>query len=310
MFAFDADTTNHLLSVLLLALLLEYLFADPQTKWHPVALFGRWLTYVEALMWRDNRLSGVLAWLLAVFVGLAIMVIFWRISCMFNAFSGMLFQAVLLWLSLGWKSLITHVQVVAEAPDLLSARQRVAQIVGRQTQTMNTQDVQRATLETLAENTSDSIIAPLFWFALFGVWGAWLYRMVNTLDAMWGYHHTPYQSFGYCAAKIDDVLNWLPARLTAVLMLLPYPALWSCPISAQARQHLSPNAGYPETSMAFLLGIRLGGPVQRITYVEQRAWFGVTETILSASHIQQGIRITHQTVLLMLLLIVGCFWLI
>ncbi|MDQ7001301.1 MAG: CobD/CbiB family cobalamin biosynthesis protein, partial [Ghiorsea sp.] len=178
-------------------------------------------------------------------------------------------------------------------------------VVGRNTSAMNQQDIHQASVESLAENTSDAIIAPLFWFLLFGGWGAWAYRIINTLDAMWGYKNEKYTYFGWFAAKVDDIANFFPARITAILMLLQQPRLFNkIPILyQQATQHLSPNAGFPETTMAFLLDIRLGGDVTRDTGIEHRAYMGKNTQAITTTHIQQGINISNRSVYMMLSLL-------
>ncbi|MDX8383911.1 MAG: adenosylcobinamide-phosphate synthase CbiB, partial [Ghiorsea sp.] len=279
--------------------MLEYVWADPQSAWHPVALFGRWAGFVEGVLWRNSVFLGVLAWFLTVIIPFVLVCVLLLSAEQLHAYFFILIQAVVLWLSLGWKSLLQHVLAVSDTGDLRDAQQRVGRIVGRKTAAMDAQDIRRAGIESLAENSSDSIVAPLFWFVLFGVLGAWLYRMVNTLDAMWGYKNGRYLRFGRFAARMDDCLNIVPARLTALLILIQKPSVCSPRIYHQARQHASPNAGYPETSLAFMLGVRLGGPVQRDEGVEHRAWMGVQAQHIEAQHIQQGIIYINRAMLLM-----------
>ena len=285
--------------VLLLCLTLEYLWADPQSSWHPVAVFGRWVSLVEGVLWKNNVISGILAWFLAVSIPFLLLIALLLAAEQLHDYVFIVMQAVVLWLSLGWKSLLQHVLAVSDTDNLHDAQQRVGRIVGRKTAAMDEQDVRRAGMESLAENSSDSVVAPLFWFALFGVLGAWLYRMVNTLDAMWGYKNERYLRFGKFAARMDDGLNILPARLTALLILIQKPSVCSPRIYHQAKQHASPNAGYPETSLAFMLGIQLGGPVQRDEGVEQRAWMGLQAQYIDQQHVQQGMICINRAMLLM-----------
>ena len=252
---------------LLLALVLEWLIGDPQSRWHPVALFGRWASSVESRLYRDSRYAGVLLWLLVVTP--AVMLLYTGHTAL-----GWPFDLLLIWTSIGWKSLLQHVAAVLDAASTDDARRAVSMIVSRDTACMGREDARRAALESLAENASDAVIAPLFWFLLLGPVGAAACRMINTLDAMWGYRNDRYRNFGFWAAKVDDVANWLPARITARLLLWSgRPAAWH-EIRNQAITHASPNAGWPEVALAFAADVRLGGPVMRGGQVDKRPRYG------------------------------------
>jgi len=252
---------------LILALLLEWLIGDPANRWHPVAWFGRWAVWCESFLYARERRSGAIAWLFVITVPLLLL---WA----GHALIGWPFDAWLLWVSVGWKSLFAHVRSVLDADALPAAQQAVGMIVSRDTVDMDMNDARRAALESLAENGSDAVVAPLFWFVLAGPLGAALYRMVNTLDAMWGYRNARYEAFGWCAAKVDDVANWLPARITARLMLwVGKAADWNA-VKEQAETHASPNAGWPEAALAFAAEVRLGGPVLRDGVIDDRPFYG------------------------------------
>ncbi|MDX8409186.1 MAG: adenosylcobinamide-phosphate synthase CbiB, partial [Mariprofundales bacterium] len=256
---------------LLLALALEWMIGDPDNRWHPVAWFGQWAARCEAQMYRNRRAHGGGAWLMV--VGLPLLLI-----VMAHAMVGWPLDLLLVWLTIGWKSLFCHVRAVLDATTLQQARNEVGRIVSRDTAAMDFDEARRAALESLAENANDAVIAPLFWFVIAGAPGAVLYRMINTLDAMWGYHNPRYHHFGYWAAKIDDAANCIPARLTAVLLLLiGRIAGQSTPwhkVQRDAASHASPNAGWPEAALAWAAGVRLGGPVVRGGIVEPRPWYG------------------------------------
>ena len=164
--------------------------------------------------------------------------------------------------------------MVFEAVDesLEKGRTQVGRIVGRDTSELSAQEIRTAALETLAENLSDGVVAPLFWCALFGVPGMLAYKMVNTLDSMIGYRNERYREFGCFAARLDDVANWIPARITALLMAVVAPKMDSQGrkmksfrellrfVRRHGSQHLSPNSGYPEAALAGILNCRFGGP--------------------------------------------------
>ncbi|MDQ7011672.1 MAG: adenosylcobinamide-phosphate synthase CbiB [Mariprofundaceae bacterium] len=253
--------------ILALALFMELVVGDPANRWHPVAWFGRWAGWCESFLYADDQQRGVIAWLCVIAVPLCLL---WIGHALF----GWLFDALLLWLSIGWKSLFEHVNAVLQAVRLEAVQQAVRFIVSRDTADMDMADVRRAALESLAENASDAVVAPLFWFALLGPLGAGLYRMINTLDAMWGYRNPRYQNFGWWAAKTDDAANWLAARITARLMLwVGKSANWN-DVKAQATTHASPNAGWPEAALAFAADVQLGGPVMRGGVIDDRPFYG------------------------------------
>ncbi len=247
--------------------MLEWLIGDPQSRFHPVAIFGSWANWCESFLYADQRRRGLVTWLFVITVPLSLLWIAHNLI-------GWPFDVLLLWASIGWKSLFQHVRTVLAATTENEARLAVSKIVSRDTERMSQQDARSAALESLAENASDAVVAPLFWFLLLGPIGAACYRMVNTLDAMWGYRNQHYLSFGWCAAKMDDIANWIPARLTARLMLWTgKPAKWA-DIKLQAKTHASPNAGWPEVALTYAADVRLGGPVLRDGIEVPRPYYG------------------------------------
>ena len=173
------------------------------------------------------------------------------------------FDIICIFFCLAGTTLIKEVRMVFEAVDrsLEEGRIQVVRIVGRDTSELSAQEVRTAALETLAENLSDGVIAPLFWYLLLGVPGMMAYKMVNTLDSMIGYHSDRYLLFGRVAARVDDVANYIPARLTAFLMVLASGRLKLLSfVKRYGREHASPNSGYPEAALAGILNCRFGGP--------------------------------------------------
>lgn len=280
----------------LLALLVEWTVGDSVGDLHPVAVFGRFAGWIERRFHRNSRAAGCVAWLLAVGTGtvfvLCLLAIASRIHLSWVA------GAIVLWATLGWRSLIEHAAVVDEAPDLDTARKAVGRIVGRDVEAMSSVDVRRATLESLAENASDAVVAPLFWAAVGGPLAAAAYRWVNTLDAMWGHRSPRYEHFGWAAARADDLASWVPARLTAGLFLLAARCWPEAGWRAQAAAHASPNAGWPEAAMAQALRVRLGGPVMRRGQLDERPWMGPTHAAEpDDASLKAGLRLTHRTLL-------------
>jgi len=239
----------------LAAVLLDRLLGEPR-RLHPLVGFGRLATFLEMQLNRRSIPAGLLAWLLA--VGPWVALAFWL-----RPLAPFAIDVVLLYFALGAQSLCEHAEAVARplaAGRLEEARQRVGWIVSRDTSTLDETGVAKAGVESVLENGNDAVFGALFWFALLGGPGALLFRLANTLDAMWGYRTERYNLFGRCAARFDDALNWLPARLTALTYALlgrtrNALACWR----AQAPTWDSPNAGPVMAAGAGSLGVELGG---------------------------------------------------
>lgn len=248
----------------LLALLLDRLLGEPPHH-HPLVGFGhcantveRWLRPVGHAGERALQCRGALAVVLLLLPPLALST--WLVHL---PFIGALASIVLLYLAIGAQSLAEHARAVANAledGDLALARARVGMIVSRETAALDAEAVARATVESVLENGADAIFSALFWFLLCGAPGAVLYRLANTLDAMWGYRNERYLHFGRAAARFDDLLNYLPARLTAFTYLCfgDFAAGWRC-WRTQAPTWYSPNAGPVMAAGAGALGVSLGG---------------------------------------------------
>ncbi|SDE30565.1 cobalamin biosynthesis protein [Nocardioides lianchengensis] len=243
----------------------DSLLGDPR-RWHPVAGFGRLAGALERRVYDDRRASGVLH--VAVLVGGAALLG----RC---AGRGPLVTAVATWAVLGGRSLdreAAAVQALLEAGDLPGARQRLTHLVGRDTATLDESGVARAVIESLAENTSDAVVAPLVWGAVAGPAGLLAHRASNTLDAMVGHRSPRYERFGWAAARLDDLLNLPGSRLTAALAVLIAD---DRPAAARAWRedagaHPSPNAGPVEAAFAGALGVRLGGTTVYAGRIEER----------------------------------------
>jgi len=280
----------------LLALLVEWRVGDSVGGLHPVAIFGRFAGWIEQRLHRNTRAAGGFAWLVA--VGTATILVLCLLAIASRVNLSWAAGAIVLWATLGWRSLLEHATAVNEAPNLDAARTAVARIVGRDVDAMSRVDVRRATLESLAENASDAVVAPLFWAAIGGPLAAAAYRWINTLDAMWGHHSPRYEHFGWAAARADDLASWVPARLTAALFLLMARCWPEAAWRAQAAAHASPNAGWPEAAMAHGLRVRLGGPVMRRGQQDHRPWMGPAEAPEPGdASVKAGLRLTHRALL-------------
>lgn len=254
------------------ALLADRLAGEPATRWHPVAWMGRLLgapqATLERLPPRRGFVLGSAAWgaaaTLAVLLGWSLEQALWRLVQPQSGIVAWLLTALLLGLLLkpllAWRMLRDEVRGVEAAlrqGGLAAGRERLSRLVSRPTAALDAALVRESAIETLAENLNDSVVAPLFWFAIAGLPGAALYRLANTADAMWGYRDQR-EWMGKTAARADDLLSWLPARLTAVA-LLPQARRWPA-LRRQAGRTPSPNGGWPMGALALRLGVRLRKP--------------------------------------------------
>ncbi|MGH7263199.1 MAG: adenosylcobinamide-phosphate synthase CbiB [Candidatus Rokuibacteriota bacterium] len=293
------------MSVLLLALLLDLLVGDPSNRFHPVAWTGRLLAWGREVA-RTSRPSwlmlsggGVLVGVLAL-VGSLAAAASWGAGVI--GWPGLLLEAALLKCAFSVRSLVsaaTGVATALEIGSLEEARRRVGwHLVSRPTEALSAPHVASATVESLAENLTDSVVAPLFFFLLGGLPAAWAYRVVNTADAMWGYREGELEYFGKAAARLDDVLNWIPARVAALGIVLGALVVRQAPGNAWKTmwsdhdRTVSPNAGWTMAAMAGALGVtlekpgayRLGaGPLATVRHIYQAVWVMIGASALAVA---------------------------
>jgi len=292
---------------LLTAVAIDYCFGEPPNAYHPLVVFGHWANWLEQVFHqpsassRRQRLNGLLAWLCALTpILLSLAALF--LSAELQAF----YSVIVLYFCIAPRSLQQHASAIYRSlkqRNLALARQRVGYIVSRETAQMDTLDVRRASVESILENGADAVFAPVFWFVVLGPIGALLYRLSNTLDAMWGYKNERYQAFGWAAARFDDALNWAPARLTA----LSYALLGNTRQAWHAWQNQaclldSPNAGPVMTAGAGAMNIRLGGPARYHGTLKQKPWFGGQYTPIDED-IPRACKMIYQTLTLWLIVI-------
>jgi adenosylcobinamide-phosphate synthase len=247
---------------LILALLLDALLGEPKMIWdrvpHPAVLMGRLVGAADRRWNRGEklRLRGFLVTVGFLVIGLTLG---WLIHILPD--HG-LFEVLTVAILVAQKSLVEHVRAVANAlrRSVPEGRKAVAMIVGRDTAEMTGPDITRGAIESAAENLSDGVVAPVFWYLVLGLPGIVAYKLINTADSMIG-HMTPrYREFGWASARLDDVLNLIPARLTALLIALTHGWVDPTPILRDAPKHRSPNAGWPESTLAPVLNVALSGP--------------------------------------------------
>jgi adenosylcobinamide-phosphate synthase len=306
----------------LIGWLLDLIFGDPARLPHPIVWFGKIIAAFEHSLNKGNhrKLKGALtaiglilfvfvfAWMLRKLLGIFALYIFdgthekvYQIPVLLY-----LFDILAIFYCLAGTTLIREVRAVFLALDrsLDEGRQQVARIVGRDTSELSAQEVRTAALETLAENLSDGVIAPLFWFTILGTPGMLAYKMVNTLDSMIGYKTERYRDFGCWAAHIDDIANYLPARLTTLLMIITQKdrfLLWKF-VRKYGRNHASPNSGYPEAALAGILDCRFGGPHYYFGQLFDKPYIGTNDRPLTTADMKTAVRINRTAEILMVLL--------
>lgn len=314
---------GNILPVLILALAVDGVIGDPRGIYrivpHPAVIMGKLVGLADQFFNRPGINGGVKKLLgLAAILGL---LLFWGgigmwLSAWLASFPyGWVLLGLLMSTLVAQKSLYQHVRDVAVALEydgLSEGRTAVAAIVGRDTGQLDEHGVSRAALESLAENYADGVVAPVFWAALFGLPGLLAYKALNTADSMIGHQNKTYADFGWAAARLDDMANWLPARLAGLLIAVAamahrngafsdgFNTLWR-----DARHHRSPNAGYPEAAMAGALDLRLSGPRIYDGTETTDAWIGDGRPDASPQDIRAGLRIFINACILLIVALAG-----
>lgn len=317
----SASATLTGVALIALAIMIDLIVGDPRSIPHPVVLIGRFISAFERLWNRgtaqQRKLSGAL--LTVIVVGGV-----WLVSGLVLALLERLHPGLVLIAELWLLSTTLAIKGLGDAAravvkpltkgDLPAARKALGMIVGRDTQRLDEAEITRGTVETVAENTVDGITAPLFFALIGGAPLALAYKAVNTLDSMVGYKNQRYADFGFASAKLDDVANWIPARLTALCLWLAGLLLdvsgvlnlrWKSALSSTCRdapRHPSPNAGWPEAMVARLLGVQLGGTNVYQGVVSQRATLGEPLEVLQVTHITAAVRLMHGAWILFMVL--------
>jgi adenosylcobinamide-phosphate synthase len=290
--------------------LLDLLLGDPPRWPHPVRLLGRAIEYWESVLYQPRVAAGALFWLavmgtaLTGVIGLLVAVAF------LPRVAGLGLVTYFIYAGLATRGLHRESRQVEEAlarENLPEARARLAMIVGRETAQLGPEEIHRAVLETVAENLADGVVAPMFFILLLGLPGLFLYKAANTMDSMVGYKNYRYGRFGKVAARADDILNFLPARLTALLLVAAAAVVGQDPRGAwrilrrDASKASSPNAGWPEAAMAGALGVRLGGPATYSGHRLDKAFIGDPPhySPLPGEKYRQAIRLLYTASLLM-----------
>lgn len=285
----------------------DRLLGDPERLPHPVVLFGKVIAAGEHRLNKGNhrKIKGAVMSLSLTIVTFAITAVILLAAERLSDIAAIVIQAVLIFYCLAGQTLIKEVKGVFKALDISldCGRRQVSRIVGRDTSQLPDNEVRKAALETLAENLSDGVIAPVFWLIILGVPGMVAYKMVNTLDSMIGYRTERYKDFGMMAARTDDVANFIPARLTALLMVLVAgrPSLLKF-VATNGRKHASPNSGYPEAALAGILNCRFGGGHTYFNEYFYKPYIGDNERQLTTEDMKKAVKTSRRSELVMLLI--------
>ncbi|MGQ1891928.1 adenosylcobinamide-phosphate synthase CbiB [Thermophagus sp. OGC60D27] len=298
------------IGAIIIAYLLDRLLGDPPWLPHPVVWFGK------IIGWCDHRLnSGTHRMLKGRGVALlAVMVVYlffrggWELFFSLSPMAGGLVETVFIFYGLAGTTLIKEGKAVFEKLEsgIEAGRKQLSRIVGRDTAALSEREIKTATLETMAENLSDGVVAPLFWLAIAGMPGMMAYKMVNTLDSMIGYRNEKYEQFGKGAARLDDVANFIPARITAWLMALCGWSMRSCRfILRYGKAHSSPNAGYPEAALAGILNVQFGGDHTYFGRQMHKPIIGTNPREPEKSDLKKTISINRAVEVVMLALVIS-----
>lgn len=303
------DEALFLIIPLIVGWMADRLLGDPLSLPHPVIAFGKIIAKGEKLLNKGKSKvfkGGIFSILLIIGCFLSFFYLNKGLIHI-NPYLAISFNAIMVFFCLAGKTLADEVRKVFIVTDKSTeaGRKQVARIVGRDTSQLSPQQIRTAALETLSENLSDGVIAPLFWYLLLGVPGIVAYKMINTLDSMIGYKNERYKDFGCWAARIDDIANYIPARLTALLMLLVSGKLSLLSfISKYGSQHASPNSGYPEAALAGILDCRFGGPNFYFGQLVEKPYIGNNERVITTQDMQLAVKINQRTEILMIVIII------
>nr|WP_321408771.1 adenosylcobinamide-phosphate synthase CbiB [uncultured Carboxylicivirga sp.] len=300
---------------IIIALAIAYFFdlilGDPMWLPHPIVFFGKAISFGEKKLNKGSHrlLKGaLLTILLILFVFYFFAVLQWFTQWL-NPYVYFGFVALFFFYGIANRTLIHEGRMVFKELDnngLEAGRKQLSRIVGRDTSQLTEQQIRTAVLETMAENLSDGVVAPIFWFAIGGIPAMMTYKMINTLDSMIGYKSDRYIYFGRFAARIDDVVNYIPARITAILMALAAPSMRAISyMFTFGRKHSSPNAGYPEAALAGILNVRFGGPNIYHGQLVEKPYIGKNYRDLQYYDFKITSRINHTVCILAVIIVIN-----
>ncbi len=273
------------LELLFFAYLIDFIFGEfhlIKTLYHPIILLGNYIKWFEKKFYKDTIFRGFL-------LTISLLSLVFIVTFLLSKIDNIYFQALLCSFTISSKMLYDSVKEVISSDN---PKYAISMLVSRDTKEMSESDINKAAIETYAENLSDGVIAPMFYLAFFGIVGAFIYKAINTLDSMVGYRNEKYENFGKFAAKLDDVANYIPARITALLIsLLFFSKTAFQKFYTYGKKHESPNAGHPISAIALALNISLGGPTSYFGKVKEKPYFGEGKKEIKKEDVKKAISI-------------------
>lgn len=274
--------------ITILAYIIDKIFGEFQFIKHPIVIIGELITYFEENYYKNSVQRGLI---LVIFVISSVSFVSLMLATLLEVlpiFINILLTSIIASIFVAHKMLGDSVEAVISAED---KRQAISMLVSRDTEDMSDSDVYKAAIETYAENLSDGVVAPLFYLLLFGLPGIVIYKAVNTMDSMVGYRNETYEKYGKVAAILDDILNYVPSRLTALLIMLLAKEKNLFAFYEDGKKHDSPNAGHPITAMALALDLKLGGDTSYFGKIKKKAFFGRGREEIRAQDVQDAINL-------------------
>lgn len=306
------------LIAILIGVALDLILGDPYNFFHPVKVMGNIISYEEKLIRRTKARGGFMKvlGLVAVLFNMSLAFLFGFLAIILfkiNKYFYLIYTSYMVYVCLAARSLHFEAEMVVKelGHSLERGRKRLSYIVGRDTSELSEEEILKATIETVAENTSDGVIAPLMYIAIYTPLGL-VYKFINTMDSMWGYKNEKYGELGFFAAKIDDLVNLVPARLSAILILITNifnkNILYACKTFFKYRYaHASPNSAFLEAPIAGLLKIRLGGPHKYFSKIVDKPYIGDIDGEVNTNGVYFTIRAMYKTLALLVIVIASIY---
>ena len=255
---------------------------------HPVILIGKMITFFEDRFYKDTILRGVLLLIFILFsVGVLSITLHLCLEYL-NTFLTVVISSIIA------SMFIAHRMLYDSVKDILTAKNKkqvISMLVSRDTQDMSESDIYKAAIETYAENLSDGVVAPIFYLVLFGLPGIIIYKAINTMDSMVGYRNKKYENYGKAAAILDDIVNYIPSRITAILIMILSKQKNIFAFYKDGKKHDSPNAGHPITAMALAIGVKLGGDTSYFGKVKHKPKFGEGREVITKEDVKNTLKI-------------------
>lgn len=291
--------------VALIAYILDRVFREfEELKFfkHPIILMGNYISWFQKYFYKDSIFRGVL-------LASSLLFIVFIVSYLLSLFDNILVQGFLASFTLSSKLLYDSVKDVVSSDDINIKREKISMLVSRDTKELSDSDINKAAIETYGENLSDGVIAPLFYLLCFGIVGAFIYKAVNTLDSMVGYRNEKYEKFGKFSARVDDVLNFIPARITAILISILFFSLKALfEFKKYGKKHDSFNAGLPISALALAINVKLGGPTSYFGKLKDKTYFGDGKEIIEKDDVLKALSLRNRLdIFIIIVLSLGVF---